>query len=147
MQVGSLQKILQVREREKKDAQLAHHKSIQMFEEIATKLYTLLKKKEDAERSYDQYIKETTSIEIIREQMDYLDALNKQIIGMQQEVKKARKMMETRQEKLTGAHVEVKKFESVIESRKQDEKMIANRKEQALMDEISSQQYLARKGD
>lgn len=146
-QTLALTKVLQVREKEKKDAQIAHHQSMEVFEEIATKLYTLLKKKESAEDSYEQYIKETTPIEVIQQQMNYIETLSKQILQMQKNVNEARKQMEIKQAQLTGAHVEVKKFQKVIELRENEQKMMQKKAEQSLMDEISAQQYLNRKGD
>lgn len=141
-ETASLKKILNVRESEKEDAQLAHHQSIISFEEVATKLYEMLKKKEDAQLSYENYIKDTVQINKIKEQISYIELLNTQIITLQNKVIKAREKMETKQVKLTDAHVEVKKFEKLIENREEEKEIIAQRLEQQAMDEISIQQFL-----
>lgn len=139
-----LTKVLQVRENEKKNALVAYNQSIEKFEAVATKLYQLLRKKEDAEDSYESYIKNTTPIETIIEQMAYVESLNKQIVMLQQQVNKARANMEAKQVQLTETHVEVKKFEKLIETRKMEQKEMALKYEQAVMDEISIQQFLSK---
>lgn len=144
-QTESLSKILNIREQEKKDAQLVYHEAMAFFEKIATKLYRLLSKKEKAEESYQRYLEEMTTIDKVREQTAYIERLNMQIIAIQAEVQQAREKMEVKQVILTDAHVEVKKFEKIIELREHEQLMIAHRAEQIMMDEISTQQYLSRK--
>lgn len=141
----TLAKILNLREKEKKDAQLAHYESTVYFEKIATKLYSLLRKKEIAEESYGENARELTSIDKIRQQSIYIESINQQIIKMQQQVNEARNTMEAKQLKLTDAHVEVKKFEKIIEIRKQEQLMSIHREEQIMMDEISTQQFVSRR--
>ncbi|WP_217585606.1 flagellar export protein FliJ [Lentibacillus saliphilus] len=138
----ALSKILRLRETEKKDAQKRYEQSTRTFEEIATELFQLLKKKEKAEDSYDHHIKQSSQIETIREQLSYIDVLNGKIIALQQDVQVAREKMENHQEKLTHAHVEVKKYETIIRRREwAHEKQLA-RIETNMMDEASTQQYL-----
>src|SRR5699024_7797239 len=139
-----------------------------------TRLYQLLKKKEDAEESYEESIQETTPIEIIRQQMDYIEMLSRKIVKLEQDVQNARMEMENKHGKLKDAHVEVKKFEKIIKIKKKKKKKkkkngkikddhvevkkfkkkIQNRKQSAkemekklkkkTMDEISIKQYLAK---
>jgi|SRR5690625_152055 len=144
-QTKALSKILNVREKEEKDAQIAHHQSVSFFEKMATQLYQLLKRKEDAEDSYEKFMKNPACIDQIKEQLDYIETLNQQIIELQDNVKKARIRMETKQEKLTYAHVEVKKYEKLIENRMSKKKLLELKLEQNFLDEISTQQFLKRK--
>ncbi|HLR74694.1 MAG TPA: flagellar export protein FliJ [Virgibacillus sp.] len=143
--IMTLEKILHVRENEKKNAQKAHHQSIKSFEDVATKLYNLLRKKEAAEDSYESSLQSTTTITEIKQQVLYIEQLNKHIVQLQDQVNQARSMMEKKQQALTHAHVEVKKFEKIIEHRHQERKDIEQKQENASMDEISIQQYLSRK--
>ncbi|PAV30002.1 flagellar export protein FliJ [Virgibacillus profundi] len=140
-----LSKILNVREKEKNDAQKAYHQSMDFFEKVATQLYTLLRKKESAEESYEEYISTTTSLDKIREQIAYIDKLNTQIMSLQQDVQNARTAMESKQLQLTDAHVEVKKFEKIIDIRKKAKADTESKMENLAMDEISIQQYLTNK--
>ncbi|MEI3597121.1 MULTISPECIES: flagellar export protein FliJ [unclassified Oceanobacillus] len=142
-QTVSLTKLLNVRENEKKVAQKAFLNSQEAFEKVATKLYELLKKKEMAEESYDEFIQDQTPLERIKEQITYIENLNDAIIHLQREVQFARTQMEQKQQHLTDAHIEVKKFESIIEKRKQQETDRRAKLEKAFMDEISINQYLS----
>lgn len=144
-ETASLLKVLTVRENEKKIAQKAFLKSQDTFEEIATKLYKLLKKKEIAEESYDNYIQTFTSIDMIKEQIAYIEKLNDKINHLQREVQIARSQMEQKQTVLNEAYVEVKKFESVIESREKTAAEKTEQMEKSFMDEISIKQYLSHK--
>lgn len=144
-QTKAISKILNIRENEKQLAQLAHHRSVEFFEQIATKLYGLLKKKEDAEVFYEISIKESTSIDKIKEHAIYIEMLNKQILRMQLQVHQARTKMDHKQLELTDAYVEVKKYEKIIELRKNEQREYALKQEQIMMDEISTQQFLKRK--
>lgn len=137
-----LNKVLSVRELEKNNAQKAHHRATEKFEVIATQLYNLLKKKENAEKQYGIWISDVAEIDKIKEQLTYIENLNRQISLIQQQVNKARTVMEQKQAKLTEAHVEVKKFEKVIEQRKKEREEKERKKEQLLMDEISVRQYI-----
>lgn len=144
-ETASLLKVLTVRENEKKVAQKAFLKSQDTFEEVATKFYKLLKKKEIAEESYDNYIQTFTSIDMIKEQIAYIEKLNDKINQLQREVQIARNQMEQKQIVLNEAFVEVKKFESIIESREKTAAEKTERMEKSFMDEISINQYLSHK--
>ncbi|MGM8364137.1 flagellar export protein FliJ [Virgibacillus sp. W0181] len=135
--------VLQLREKEKENAQIAHHQSQKAFEEIATELYTLLKKKETAEGSYASTLSKSMPIDKIKEQLAYIEALNVKIMRLQDHVNRARKEMEEKQSILTEAYVEVKKFEKVIENRNIEAEKITLKHEQTLMDELSIRQYLS----
>ncbi|MFA1820674.1 flagellar export protein FliJ [Virgibacillus oceani] len=141
----SFVKILHVREREEMNAQKAYQQSIDIFEQIATSFYHLLRKKEKAEMSYDELIQHATTLDKVKEQAAYIEKLNKQIVQLQSEVQQARNEMESNQSKLTDAHVEVKKFQNIIESRNNSEIEKEKKLERNLMDEVSLQQYISYK--
>lgn len=142
---AALSKVLHIRENEKTRAQKAYQKSIDSFEEVATQLYELLRKKETAENLYETYLQQSTPIGKIREQSVYIDNLNKQIIALQQNVQHARNEMESKHEYLTDAYVEVKKFEKIIEHREEEAAELIKKSERDSMDEISIRQYLSQK--
>ncbi|QKY69033.1 flagellar export protein FliJ [Lentibacillus sp. CBA3610] len=142
---AALSKVLHIRENEKTRAQKAYQKSIDDFEEVATQLYELLRKKEAAESLYETYLQQSSPIGKIREQALYIENLKKQIIALQQEVQHARSEMESKHEDLSEAYVEVKKFEKVIEHREEEAAALIKKDEKDSMDEISIRQYLSRK--
>lgn len=140
--IQTLTKILQVRENEKKEAQIAHKQSVDLFEEVAQKLYVLLRKKEVADKNFSLVTEKKTSIEVIKEQSKHIENLSKQIIHLQSKVNNARNNMELKRSQLTEAHVEVKKFEKIIENRHDQHIERIEKTENDLMDEVSIQQYL-----
>lgn len=141
----SFRKILYVREQEKMDAQKAYQQSTDSFEQIATRFYYLLKKKEDAETSYEELIQHSTTLDKVKEQAAYIEKLNKQIIYLQHEVQHAKNEMESKQSQLTNAHVEVKKFQHIIDSRNNAEAEKEKQLERNRMDAISLKQYISYK--
>lgn len=139
------EKILRVRENEKNDAQSAYHQSMDYFEGIAKKLYSLLSKKEAAEDYYQSMTYESIAIERLKEQSTYMSHLNEKINQLQQQVIVARNDMEAKQQLLSDAYIEVKKFEKLIERRWQARLIREKAEEAKLMDEISLQQYIEAK--
>lgn len=140
-QTATFTKLLDIREKDKTDAQLAYRRSVEKFEEVAEKIYQLLRKKEDAEQSYDNYLQQFIPLEKIKEQLAYIEVLNQRILALQSELQRARHDMNQKQKKLSSAHVEVKKFEKIIEIRQQSEKALQEKRDMESMDEMSIRQY------
>lgn len=136
-------KLLDLKEKEKDHAQKAYHQSMDNFEDVAMNLYTLLKKKEDAEQAYDTSLQGNMTIEEIRKQNRYIDTLTKQIAAVQYDVQRARNDMETKQSELTDAFIEVKKYEKIIAYREKERMEQLKKTETQTMDDISIRQYLA----
>src|SRR5690625_2503219 len=132
--VNTLMKVLQIREREKKEAQVNHSESVATFERLAKKLYTLLVKKEQLEQelSFNNY--EAVSIGEIQNKSHYLDFLTKEALSLQNEVNHARERMEQKREYLTEAHIEMKKIEKMIETRQKEIDEQVKRDENLFMD-------------
>ncbi|WP_068672393.1 flagellar export protein FliJ [Oceanobacillus sp. Castelsardo] len=137
-----LNKILDVRENEKKMVQKDYSQSMEKFESVAMNLYRLLKKKEDAEKTYEDYISSSVPLDQIKQIAFYIESIKEDILTLQQKVNKARSEMELKQAELTDAHIEVKKFEKLIERRTNEERDQINRIEKAFMDEISLNQFM-----
>ncbi len=121
-QQTSLSKLLILREREKDDAQKAYHLSMETFEDVASKLYKLLKRKENVEEEQDTILQTKITIEQLRIQNAYIEKLTKQIAKIQNEVQIARNDMELKQSQLTDAYIEMKKYEKIIELQEEEEK-------------------------
>ena len=86
----TLSKILYVRENEKKIAQKDFHQSMNDFEKVATDFYTLLKKKENAEASYEQFLQSSVPINQLKQLTSYIEILNNKIVELQEKVKNKR---------------------------------------------------------
>src|SRR5690625_7420065 len=96
---------------------MQHAEAVEHFEEVATKLYDLLKRKEDAEQSLNHYMQSKAQIEKLREQSSFINSLINQIEHMKKKVQSARHLMEKKQNILTEAHIEMRKIEKLIEKR------------------------------
>lgn len=140
-----LTKILDIREREKRDAQIAYKQAVDLFEEVGTKLLKILQKKESVEASYEESLQSNMNLDQIQDQLAYIESLNKHIEDLQYQVQQARFHMESKQQILTEAHVETKKFEKIIDIRKTEAQDVLKRAEASFMDDISIQQYLSHK--
>ena len=136
-----LEKILNVREKEKDDAQMEKNKAVESFEKVAQQLYKELKRKEEAESEFATAMKVSATITMIKEQSNYISLMNKNIYSLQLRVQQARQAMEEKQDALTEAYVEVKKIKRLIELRKEEVDELSRKQEMSLMDEISIRQF------
>ncbi|CEI84298.1 hypothetical protein J18TS1_14800 [Oceanobacillus oncorhynchi subsp. incaldanensis] len=140
--ISSLAKIRDLHDNEKQVAQRAYAESQETFEKIARELYSLLKKKEMAESTFENAIQASTSIEKIKEQSAYIEKLTNQIQTVQLLVQRARNDMNSKQTKLSEAYIEYKKYDKMIDLKKEEAKAVLKKQEAAFMDEMSMQQYL-----
>ena len=134
-------KILNVREQEKTETEMAYKEAVSAFETVATKLYDLLKKKEDTLDAQNNQLTQGLSIDHIHHYSNYIVALQKSIDKLQTEVMQARAKMNWFEEKLLEKSLEVRKFEKIREKDLelfQEEQL---RLETILLDEISSLKF------
>ena len=106
------EKVLTFREQTAETGDEMKH-SIQAFEAVATKLYDLLKKKEDILLEQHEKMKTGFSVNGIHHYARYIDSLEKRIAIVQQEVMQARSKMNWFENKLLEKSLEVKKFEEM----------------------------------
>lgn len=136
------EKILTIKEKEKNDASTKYNESVKKFEEVAEKLYKLLKKKEDMQNFQQVKLKEGMAVQEIRHHQQFMDNIEKLLARIQQEVVEARYRMNAYQEKLIEKNIEVKKYEKIKE--KDFDKFLDQIKEieNKNMDEISIRQFI-----
>ena len=135
------EKILVVREQEKNESEMAFKESVRFFEETATKLYELLKKKEDLIEYQQERLVVGSSIDEIKHYTRFIDSMEKTITDVQQKVVQARAKMNWHEQKLVEKNLEVRKFEKMREKdfdrfREEQERIEANR-----LDELSTLAY------
>lgn len=140
--IPALKKILDLRSEEKNQALLEQKEAIDQFEKVAKQLYRQLKAKEKAESNLYEMHEGSLVISQIREQTNYIEALNKKINLLEKEVQKARFNMEAKQDKVTEKHVEFKKIEKMIENREEKLKEQVKKEALAELDEISLNRYI-----
>lgn len=135
------EQIQMFQERKKEETEAAYQQSVDSFEKVATKLYHLLKEKEDLIAYQQEELKEGFMIEEIHHHTDYLKYLEKEITKVQQEVLKARAKMDWYEDKLLEDTIELKKYEKVKEKDYKQYQEEQKHYEAAQLDEISTIQF------
>ncbi|UCZ51724.1 flagellar biosynthesis chaperone FliJ [Bacillus shivajii] len=137
-----LQKVLEVKEHEKSEAESKYSEAMKQFEDVATDLYHLLKKKEDLEAFYNEKIQSGTSISAIQQTQQTISHLQKEIDKLQLETQRARSRMNDQEQFLMFKSIDVKKYEKMKERKHQRYIQLEKEKESKFLDEISVQQFL-----
>src|SRR5699024_6817886 len=106
-----LEKVLHVKEKEKDAAQLEKTEAVNRSEEIASRLYEELKRKENSEFELYVIMKAKVTITMIKEQLSVICMMKEKINTVQNNVQKTHKEIERKQSALTESHIEVKKIE------------------------------------
>jgi len=132
------ERILSLREREKDEAVIAYEKAVRKFEEVAEKLYQLLKKKETLEEERLQKIQKGLSVHELRFHQEFLNNLELEIHHVQQLVIRARQAMQYEQKRLMEKNIEVKKLEIIKEKEFQKYSFMLAKEEEKQLDEIAS---------
>ncbi|ATP39353.1 flagellar export protein FliJ [Solibacillus sp. R5-41] len=135
------EKILVVKEQEKNESEMAFKESVQVFEEIATKLYDLLKKKEDLTTYQRERLVVGASIDEINHYSRFIDSMEKTIADVQQKVVQARAKMNWHEQKLLEKNLEVRKYEKMRENDYEHYKEDQQRIEAIQLDELSTIAY------
>ncbi|MCP1490661.1 flagellar FliJ protein [Peribacillus frigoritolerans] len=138
------EKILSIKEKEKTDALAKYNAALKKFEEVAEKLYKLLKKKEELLEFQQEKLRNGLSVQDIRHHQLFMGNLEKLLSLCQQEVIEARYKMDTQRDILMERNIEVKKYKKMKEHdflEFLDVMKVAEKKE---MDEISIRQYLSK---
>jgi flagellar protein FliJ len=138
------EKILTIKEKEKNDANSKYNEALKRFEEVAEKLYKLLKKKEDLHIFQQEKLKAGLSVQDIRHHQQFMDNLEKMIEQCQKEVIETRHRMNLFETKLLEKNVEVKKYEKIKEKDFRRFLDVSKEADQKNMDEISIQQYVSK---
>lgn len=133
--------LLSIREQEKSETEMAYKEAVRQFEEVATKLYDLLKKREDLMNFQQERLQVGASIDEINHYTKFIDSLEKTIADVQQKVQQARAKMNWHEEKLLEKNIEVRKFEKMREKDFEAYKEEQNRLETIQLDELSSLAY------
>ena len=135
------EKILTIREQEKQEIEIAYKESVRAFEEVATKLYETLKKKEDLISYQNEKLSIGATIDEIHHFSTFISSLEKTITDLQTKVMQARTKMNWYEQKMLEKNIEVRKFEKMKEKDYQMFKEEQERSEMLYLDELSSLMY------
>lgn len=138
------EKILSIKEKEKTDALAKYNAALKKFEEVAEKLYKLLKKKEELLEFQQEKLRNGLSVQDIRHHQLFMDNLEKLLSLCQQEVIEARYKMNTQRDILMERNIEVKKYEKMKENDFLEFLDVMKEAENKEMEEISIRQYLSK---
>lgn len=135
------EKVLTLREQEKQQSEMAYKESVRDFEEVATRLYELLKKKEDLITYQNERLTVGATIDEIYHFSTFIDSLEHTIADVQKKVVQARAKMNWHEQKLLEKNLEVRKFEKMREKDFETHRTNEERMEMLQLDELSSLQY------
>lgn len=135
------EKVLTYREQEKTETEVEYKSAVRDFEIRATKLYELLKKKEDT--LAEQQIKMSIGFSVngIHHYARFIASLEKTIAEVQQQVLQARSKMTWYEEKLLEKTLEVRKFEKMKEKDREHHREEMNQQEAIQLDELSTLKF------
>lgn len=139
-----LEKILSIKENEKDKAIGEYNVAVQKFEEVATKLFEVLKQKENIIAEQELQIQTGLNILKIQQLQRFLLILEQSINYWQEQVANARQYMNMKEKVLLEKNIEVKKYEKMKENAQIYYHQLAKAEENKIMDEISIQQYMNR---
>ena len=134
-------KILTIREQEKTQTESAYKESVKLFEEVATKLYEMLKRKEDLLAYQNDRLTLGASIDEVTHYANFINSLEKTIEDLQKKVTQARVKMNWHEEKLLEKNIEVKKYEKMREKDFKAFQVEQERVETIRLDELSTIAY------
>lgn len=138
------EKIMTLKEREKDEALSVYNESVTRFEQVAEKLYELMKRKEDLEEYQSRRLVEGLPVQEVRHHQQFIANLQKSIDQYQRMVMNARNHMTFNQEKLLQKNIEVKKYVKIKEKGELEFLELLKQDEAKEMDDISIQQFVHR---
>ncbi|MEK4406884.1 flagellar export protein FliJ [Sporosarcina sp. resist] len=138
------EKVLTFREQEKTETEVEFKGSVEAFETVATKLYDLLKKKEDTLTEQQVKMAVGFSVNEIHYYARFISSLEKRITVVQQQVMQARSKMNWYENKLLEKTLEVRKFEKMKEKDREHHRAEMEQLEAIQLDELSTLKFRRR---
>ncbi|MDV2580601.1 flagellar export protein FliJ [Alkalibacillus haloalkaliphilus] len=135
------EKMIQIKEEEMDQTQKQYNLAVEHFESEATKLYELLKSKENIESQYESQLSKGASIAYLNNFHHYIDSVQQQESNLQKKVHQARVNMYKKQEAVEEAYRELKKFEKLKDHKEEKQRLLNKQVEASFIDEIAVQQY------
>ncbi|MFC5712146.1 flagellar export protein FliJ [Thalassorhabdus alkalitolerans] len=140
----SLKKLLEMKENARVSAEEEYSRSVTKFEEKATHLYHLLKRKEEAEAFYGEKMKHGMPIHELQTAESSLMLLHQDVMKAKVSADHARVLMNSKKNEMQYAFIEYKKYERIREQKRREYEYGLKKEEEKIMDEISIQKYAAR---
>jgi len=138
------EKVLTFREQEKTETEVEFKGSVEAFQTVATKLYDLLKKKENTLTEQQVKMAVGFSVNEIHYYAGFISSLEKRIAVVQQQVMQARSKMNWYENKLLEKTLEVRKFEKMKEKDREHHRTEMEQLEAIQLDELSTLKFRRR---
>lgn len=133
---------MKIKETEKQEAQAQLATTVSRFEAELTKLYKILKQKEELDEQQQQKLETGLKVSDMKHHTSYTTFLTQSIGHHQQIVQEAREHMHEKEAELLAKNIEVKKYEKIKIKKQAAYQVMINEAENKLMDELSLRQYL-----
>jgi len=134
-------KVLDLREQERDETEMAYKEAIEEFEKVAIQLYDQMKKKENILEEQQQRMTTGFSIDDLHHYSRFITTLDVTIDHIQQEVMKSRSKMNWYETQLLEKNIEVKKFEKMKEIGKEQHNAEMEHVEANRIDELSTMKF------
>lgn len=134
-------KVLDLREQERDETEMAYKEAIEQFEKVATQLYDQMKKKENVLEEQQQRMTTRFSIDDLHNYSRFIKTLDVTIDHIQQEVMKSRSKMNWYESQLLEKNIEVKKFEKMKEIGKEQHDAEEELVEANRIDELTTMKF------
>lgn len=134
-------KVLDLREQERDETEMAYKEAIEEFEKVATQLYDQMKKKENILEEQQQRMTTGFSIDDLHHYSRFITTLDVTIDHIQQEVMKSRSKMNWYETQLLEKNIEVKKFEKMKQIGKEQHDAEMEHVEANRIDELSTMKF------
>ncbi|MDG5470290.1 flagellar export protein FliJ [Jeotgalibacillus sp. ET6] len=135
-------RVLTVREREKKEAEDRYRESVESFEGVAQQLYLLLKKKERMIEDQTSKIQNGIAVQSLRHGQQFLTNIEKSIRYQQKLVVEARSTMQWHEQRVADRNIEVRKYEKIKDKDRQLFMAKQSELDNQLMNELSMIQFM-----
>jgi flagellar FliJ protein len=140
----TLQKVLDLKKRQKEELQQQYSEAMNTFETVATKLYHLLKQREKLEEQAREKIAVGTSIHELQQREMLIVQLHQEIQQQQRATSLARERMDKKHRDLQVISIELKKYEKMKQQKQERFLLEEKKREQQIMDELSVQAFAFR---
>ncbi|GAA0331823.1 hypothetical protein GCM10008967_23050 [Bacillus carboniphilus] len=137
--------VLSIKEKEKDQVRQEYIHSVDHFEQAATQLYELLRKKEQLEQEHEQALSKGLTVLHIKQIQHYRKNLEKSIDQSQNKVSTARQAMQIKEFELHKSDVEVKKYSKLKERDRTHYQFLIKQEEAKVMDEAALRQFTNQK--
>ena len=138
------EKVLTYREQEKTETEVEYKGAVRDFETVATRLYELLRKKENTLAEQQEKMSTGFSINEIHHYARFIGSLEKTIADVQQQLLQARSKMTWYEAKLLEKTLEVRKFEKMKEKDREHHRTEMDHQEAIQLDELSTLKFRGR---